>query len=273
MTPASDTAAWGVDVRAIEVARHNALGEQTFRLKLTRPLQLKAGAGGLNRLPVMGPSGAGKSTFLNLLSCTSFPQTGEGEVSWTFPDGYSCKWGARGPGRDTLIRLRQQYFGYAFQTASLQPQLTIGENLTFGLENTGEYSAAQARARALEVLIKAFSGNELRARNIFDRYDTEISGGERQRISLMQAMIRDPYVLFADEPTGSLDKETRAHVMGVLTRWLDEKPDERLLIWVTHHDNDPQDNGAQRRLFVDSEEIVFQDIIKGAWRDATEVMA
>ncbi len=268
-----EATSWGFEVKAIEVARHNALGEETFRLKLTRPLSLEAGSGGVNRLPVMGPSGAGKSTFLNLLSCTSFPQSPEGRVHWSFPDGFSCEWSVTGPGREMLIRLRQRYFGYAFQTASLQPQLTIGENLTFGLENIGACTTAQARSRAFDVLTKAFSGDERRARNIFDRYDTEISGGERQRISLMQAMVRDPYVLFADEPTGSLDKETRAHVMRVLTDWLDEKPDERLLIWVTHHDNDPQDNKATRRLFVDNQEIVFQDHIDATWHNSKEVAA
>jgi ABC-type lipoprotein export system ATPase subunit len=264
---------WGVDVRDIEMTRKNAGGEATFHLKVSRSLRLQAGAGGIDRLPVMGPSGAGKSTFLNLLSCTSLPQNEAGRVHWRFPDGSEVEWGPRGPGRDRLIRLRQRYFGYAFQTASLQPQLTIGENLSFGLENIGTMSAAQARARAQDALVTAFAGDTRRARQIFHRYDTEISGGERQRISLMQALIRDPCVLFADEPTGSLDKHTRAHVMTALTDWLAEKPDERLLIWVTHHETDPQDNGARRRLLVDNHEIVFQDRTDAGWQTVPEAVA
>lgn len=270
MTQINERQPWGGEVQDIQVARYNALGEQTFGLKLEQPLSLKVGVDIANRLPVMGPSGAGKSTFLNLLSCTSFPQNLSGKVSWTFPDGFSCQWGNAGPGRDMLIRLRQRYFGYAFQTASLQPQLTIGENLTFGLENSGRCTASQARRRAHDVLLKAFSGEERRARNIFDRYDTEISGGERQRISLMQAMIRDPYVLFADEPTGSLDVDTRAQVMQVLTDWLEESPEKRLLIWVTHHESDPEDNDATRRLFVNSQKILFQDKVGDSWQDVVQ---
>lgn len=273
MSESAENRTWGVEVRDIEMTRKNAGGEATFHLKVSRSLSLQAGAGGINRLPVMGPSGAGKSTFLNLLSCTSLPQNRNGRVHWRFPDGSSVEWGPRGPGRDMLIRLRQRYFGYAFQTASLQPQLTIGENLSFGLENIGKMSPAQARDRAHDALVTAFAGDTRRAREIFHRYDTEISGGERQRISLMQALIRDPCVLFADEPTGSLDKHTRSHVMTALTDWLAEKPDERLLIWVTHHETDPQDNDATRRLLVDNHEIVFQDRMDGTWQAVPEVAA
>ena len=257
---------WGVTVSDLHVERRNRSGETSFRLDIPDRFELRAGRG-LNRVPVMGPSGAGKSTFLNILSCTSFPQSPGAEVRWRFPDGYSCAWGAGGPGRSTLVRLRQRYFGYAFQTASLQPQLTIGENLTFSLENVG-VRPRDAAERALRALTRTLHGRADHARHVFDRFDTEVSGGERQRISLLQAMIRDPYVLFADEPTGSLDPETRAHVMGILTDWLDEKPAERLIIWVTHHATDPQDNGAARRLFVEGGAVNVQDLHEGQWVSA-----
>lgn len=268
--PGGQPGSWGATVRNLDVRRQNSLGETSFTLKVPGSISLVAGHDGVDRIPVMGPSGAGKSTFLNLLSCTSFPQTPDATVSWTFPDGVSCSWGMDGQvswkttgggagfsGRGALVRLRQRYFGYAFQTASLQPQLTIGENLTFGLENTG-VPHREAVERAMQRLTRVFSGDEARAANIFKRYDTEVSGGERQRISLMQALIRDPYVLFADEPTGSLDSDTRALVMSLLTDWLNEDHDHRLLVWVTHHARDPQDNGADHRMLVADGGVRYQ---------------
>lgn len=258
--------AWGVTISDLSVERKSRFGETSFRLDIDGALHVRAGAGpdGVNRLPVMGQSGAGKSTLLNLLNCTSFPRSPRAKVNWIFPDGYTTSWGQAGPGRSTLVKLRQKYFGYAFQTASLQPQLTIGENLTFSLENTGT-SHKVAVDKALEALTHIFHGDADRAGNIMHRYDTEVSGGERQRISLLQAMIRDPYVLFADEPTGSLDKNTRHHVMGILTDWVDEAPDRRMVIWVTHHETDPQDNGADRRLSVRDGGVTWQRLVDGEW--------
>jgi ABC-type lipoprotein export system ATPase subunit len=259
-------ATWGAEVSALSVRRVNRQGETSFSLDIPGTLTLDTGKGRLNRLPVMGHSGAGKSTFLNLLACTSFPQNPGARVRWRFPDGFEVEWGPEGPGRAKLVQLRQKYFGYAFQTASLQPQLTIGENLTFGLENTG-VSHRLAAEKALEALVRAFSGDEARARNMFHRFDSEISGGERQRISLLQALVRDPYVLFADEPTGSLDKSTRKTVMTLLTDWLAEKPEERLFVWVTHHETDPQDNGADTRLLVQDGAVKFQSLAPQGWAD------
>ncbi|GLQ35931.1 ABC transporter ATP-binding protein [Amylibacter marinus] len=240
--------AWGPKIENVDFARVNARGEVSFSLAVDS-LDMRIGGSDLNRLPIMGPSGAGKSTLLNLLSAISFPMNPDAKVMWEFPDGYTCEWGSKGPGRDILLNLRRKYFGYAFQTASLQPQLTIKENLTFGLENAGVPSSVAADA-AYEQLVKVFAGNEKRATDMLGRYDTEVSGGERQRISLLQAFIRNPNVLFADEPTGSLDKGTRGEVMGLLRDWLAEKPEERLLFWVTHHDSDPKDNHASKRLVV-----------------------
>lgn len=127
-------------------------------------------------------------------------------------------------------------------------------------------SRREARARALERLGEAFAGDEARAAMMMDRFDTEVSGGERQRISLLQALMRDPYVLFADEPTGSLDSMTRATVMRMLTDWIDRKPDERMFVWVTHHESDPADNGAAQRLYVADGSVVYQTREGGEWR-------
>lgn len=255
---------WGPQISNTDFTRRNSLKEISFNLSVDH-LDLRIGGSDTNRLPIMGPSGAGKSTLLNLLSCISFPQSPQSKVSWKFPDGYECEWGNAGPGKDVLLRLRQKYFGFAFQTPSIQPQLTIHENLTFGLENQG-VSPKVAADEAYRSLVSVFSGNEARARNMLTRYDSEVSGGERQRISLLQAFIRNPNVLFADEPTGSLDKGTRGEVMGLLRDWLAEKPKERLLFWVTHHDSDPADNNATKRLVVANGGAGWEELKAKTWK-------
>jgi ABC-type lipoprotein export system ATPase subunit len=254
---------WGPQVEAVDLVRKNSHGEISFNLSVDY-LDLRIGGGKLNRLPIMGPSGAGKSTLLNLLSCISFPLSPNAKVTWRFPDGYKCSWGNHGPGREILLQLRKKYFGYAFQTASLQPHLTIKENLTYGLENSG-VPKKMAVDKAFESLVSVFGGDEARAKDMMGRYETEVSGGERQRISLLQAFIRDPCVLFADEPTGSLDKVTRGDVMGLLQDWLAEKPEERLLFWVTHHESDPKDNNANRRLYVGEGTANWQKMSAKDW--------
>ncbi|GMG81855.1 ABC transporter ATP-binding protein [Paralimibaculum aggregatum] len=255
---------WGVRLSGIELDRGNGAAAP-FHLEVAN-LAILAGPGRPNRVPIMGPSGAGKSTLLNLLAGVVWPTGRGGEIAWTFPDGASFSWGAGPPRPADLIRLRQRYFGYAFQTATLQPHLTIGENLTYRLEIAGtERARAQAQAKAL--LASVFGGDEGYARHMLSRFDSQVSGGEKQRIALMQALIHDPYVLFADEPTGSLDHMTRHEVMDVLHYWLDDAPDERLLIWVTHHENDPVDNGTDLRVQVDGQGCGWQRLDASGWAD------
>ncbi len=253
---------WGVELTEIELDRGVGT-EARFRLSVPR-FAIRAGAGLPNRVPIMGPSGAGKSTLMNLLAGVVWPSGASGRIAWRFPDGAEFAWGVEGPRPANLVRLRQRYFGYAFQTATLQPHLTIGENLAYRLTLTGTpRRAALSRAEAL--LASVFGTDRAYARRLLGRFDTQVSGGEKQRIALMQALIHDPYVLFADEPTGSLDHVTRSEVMGVLHRWLDHEPEQRLLVWVTHHENDPVDNGSDRRVEVADQGCAWQRLEAGAW--------
>lgn len=90
------SARWGVRVGGLDFVRRNGRGEVNFALSLPEELTIEAGPGGIDRLAVMGPSGAGKSTFLNLLSCTSYPQSPGSMVEWTFPNGDRFAWGPDG---------------------------------------------------------------------------------------------------------------------------------------------------------------------------------
>jgi putative ABC transport system ATP-binding protein len=200
----------------------------------------------LNRIPIMGVSGAGKSTLMNIMAAIEWPHSSRSRIEWTFPDGNCFSWGQDGPNPPQLSELRSRYFGYAFQSSTLIPHLNIGQNLTYPLEIRGvkKSGAVEKMREVIEDISMASIGN------LVDRFPGELSGGELQRIALMQSMIYDPAVMFADEPTGSLDLKTRRTVMKVLTDWVDREPEGRMLIWVTHHENDPQDNGCEYRLIV-----------------------
>ncbi len=240
---------WGVQVRAASV------GWGTFNLQVGG---LKLDADAISgRLPVLGRSGSGKSTLLYLLTFLKRPQ--EGWVRWTFPDGNQAAWGPKG--LDTasstlsLTDIRRRCFGFAYQSSTLTPYLRVRENLRYPLEQRGGFSNAEmdrkVHAAMDRVLLRDKNGSrieETTPEEFLERYPSQLSGGQFQRVALAQAMIHDPYVLFADEPTGNLDSETRREVMSLVDRWL--TTGNRMVIWVTHHQSDALDPRVNHWLMV-----------------------
>lgn len=199
----------------------------------------------MNKLPLIGVSGAGKSTLLNIMAAIEWPQ--EGVVSWSFPDNKMITWGEQGPSAADARMLRRKYFGFAFQDSTLISHLRVRDNLCYPLLLQG-YSAKTSHNKAVAALEKVLLADEKTYKmDLFQQFPSKLSGGQRQRVALVQAMIHNPYVLFADEPTGSLDRTTRKQVMQVLYDWVDDPKHqgERLLLWVTHHENDPRDADVQ----------------------------
>jgi putative ABC transport system ATP-binding protein len=223
-----------------------------FKLEIS-DFQIPPQDGGMhNKIPFMGVSGAGKSTLLNIMAAIEWPH--HGTISWRFPDSTVISWSHDGPSGAEARKLRREYFGYAFQDSTLMPHLQIRENLSYPLEFKG-YSSKQAHNIAWEALEKVLLAEEKQQKDeLFKRFPAQLSGGQRQRVALVQAMIHDPYVLFADEPTGSLDRETRKQVMKVLYEWVDDREHygKRLLLWVTHHENDPRDADVHHMLYIRS---------------------
>ena len=151
-------------------------------------------------LSVMGRSGSGKSTLLNLLGCLDRPT--EGTV---FINGVEVT----ALPRRKLPRIRQQMVGFVFQQFNLLPSLTALENVMLPLRYS-RVGRAEGRQRATELLEKAGLG---------DRYThrpAELSGGEQQRVAVARALINQPAIVLADEPTGELDTHTAAEVMDLL---------------------------------------------------------
>jgi putative ABC transport system ATP-binding protein len=167
-------------------------------------------------LAVMGPSGSGKSTLLHCLAGILVPQGGEIHV-----DGRRI---------DTLNEterstLRRDHFGFVFQFGQLVPELTAGENVALPL-----LLAGLRRDRALRESAPWFE--RLGLTGLEQRRSGELSGGQAQRVALARALVNKPAVLFADEPTGSLDSLTGEQVMDLLVAAAREQG--TTVILVTH---------------------------------------
>jgi putative ABC transport system ATP-binding protein len=151
---------------------------------------------------LVGRSGSGKSTLLNLIGGIDVPTTGEVVV-----DGISL--GRAGEATRTLFRRR--HVGFVFQFFNLIPTLTVEENLRLPLELNGQ-SPDAARVRAGALL--ADVGLAERAAT----FPEHLSGGEQQRVAVARALVHEPSLVLADEPTGNLDLETGRQVLDLLDR-------------------------------------------------------
>ena len=165
---------------------------------------------------ILGRSGSGKSTLLNLISGIDEPDGGR---IWV--DGQELSALSE---RDRTL-FRRARIGFVFQFYNLIPTLTVGENVSLPLE-LNRVPRAIAHEKAQELL---------EAVGLLERWDTfpeKLSGGEQQRVTLARALVHDPLLILADEPTGNLDEETGAQVMSLLARLTREQ--NRTLLMVTH---------------------------------------
>lgn len=189
-------------------ARDLAFGYGDTTVLTSVTLTLEAG----EVLAIVGSSGAGKTSLLLCLSGLVQPHAGSIEFRGQRVDALRTR------DRD---RLRRSSFGFVFQHGDLVPELTVAENVTLPLRLQG-CSASQAFAAATAQL------GELGVAHLASRRVSEISGGEVQRAAIARALVHDPSLIFADEPTGALDEDnastvadlllsqTRAHQAGVI---------------------------------------------------------
>ena len=149
---------------------------------------------------LMGPSGCGKSTLLHLCGAMDRPSSGsivlEGRALASLPD-------------DALTLLRRDRIGFVFQFFNLLPTLTLGDNIALPCL-LGGMAAAEAESRAARLAARVGIGHRLK------HYPQEVSGGEMQRAALARALVHEPALLVADEPTGNLDSENGARVLALL---------------------------------------------------------
>jgi ABC-type lipoprotein export system ATPase subunit len=147
---------------------------------------------------IMGPSGCGKSTLLNLLGTLDTPTSGEILIDGRSISTYT-----------PLDRFRSKTIGFVFQFHHLIPGMSLLENAELPMYPLG-VSRRAMRQRATEMLVKV---------GLADRMDflpTKVSGGERQRAAIARALVNDPSIILADEPTGSVDTETGKAILSYL---------------------------------------------------------
>jgi putative ABC transport system ATP-binding protein len=167
-------------------------------------------------LAVMGPSGSGKSTLLHCLAGILVPDSGEIRFDGRRIDTL---------GEAERSALRRDRFGFVFQFGQLVPELTAAENVALPLLLGGA-----KRAGALQEAKKWFE--RLGLDGLEERRSGELSGGQAQRVALARGLISRPRILFADEPTGSLDSLTGEHVMEQMTA--SARQEGTTVILVTH---------------------------------------
>ncbi len=149
---------------------------------------------------LVGPSGSGKSTLLNLISGIDLPSAGEVVIGGMRVTAL--------PERERTL-FRRRALGFIFQAYNLIPTLTVAENLRLPLELNGR-TGGREEARIRELLEQV--GLAERA----DSFPDRLSGGEQQRVAVARALVHDPLLVLADEPTGNLDPETAEEVLALL---------------------------------------------------------
>ncbi|MBS0263575.1 MAG: ABC transporter ATP-binding protein [Planctomycetes bacterium] len=166
-------------------------------------------------LAITGPSGAGKSTLLYMIGTLDTPTAGAVRILGTDPFAL---------GSADLARFRNANIGFVFQEHYLLPQCSVLENVL--IPTLAGDGAEAAQARAQQLLARVGLAERLRHR------PAELSGGERQRVAICRALINQPPILLADEPTGNLDRHTAEAVGGLLLELSREQ--NAMLMVVTH---------------------------------------
>jgi len=167
-------------------------------------------------LGIMGPSGSGKSTLLNVISTIDTPTSGAVTIGGKSIINLD---------ENELSNFRRRKLGFIFQDYNLLDTLTLKENIILPL------SLAKLDVMSIEEKVKKVSA-VLGIDNILNKYPYEVSGGQKQRAAAARAIITDPQLILADEPTGALDSKSSTELLGNLTEL--NKQNEATIVMVTH---------------------------------------
>lgn len=200
-------------IQAKNLTKHYTVGSTIVRALDGLDIDIDKGS----YIALMGPSGSGKSTLMNILGCLDTPSSGvyflnDKDVSEVDDD--------------LLAGIRNKEIGFIFQTFNLLPRYTALENVALPMIYAG-VPKKERLARATEVLEKVGLGDRVTHK------PNELSGGQRQRVAVARALVMNPSIIFADEPTGNLDSKTSE---GIMQLFDEIHQDGNTLIVVTHEE-------------------------------------
>lgn len=219
---------------------------EEFRIPVLVDLDLNVAEGEF--LALMGPSGSGKTTLLNLVAGLDRPTTGSVLVRGEDIGSMS---------ETSLTRWRADHVGFIFQLYNLIPVLTAFENVELPLLLT-KLSKSRRRDNVMTALrVVGLTGRE-------DHFPRQLSGGQEQRVSIARAIVTDPYLIVADEPTGDLDRQSAGEILDLLEQL--NREFQKTIVMVTHDPLAAQ--RASRVLHLDKGKLV-DDVVQE--KDQVEV--
>lgn len=183
-------------IQITDIGRKYVIGAETIHALKSVSLRIDKG----EFVALMGPSGSGKSTLMNVLGCLDTPTRGEYILNGINVSDMTD---------DELAEVRNKEIGFVFQTFNLLPRSTSLDNVALPLVYAGVSKQARSE-RAQAALESVGLGNRV------DHKPNELSGGQRQRVAVARALINNPSIILADEPTGNLDTKTSIEIMGLL---------------------------------------------------------
>ena len=198
-------------LRLAEVRKTYASG--SLQVEAVRGVDLTVRVG--DYLAIMGPSGSGKSTLMHIIGCLDVPTSGH---YWLAGEDVS------GMGEQQLAFVRNERIGFVFQQFNLLASLAAWRNVELPLVYAG-VSRPERRRRAIEALTRVGLADRV------DHRPTELSGGQQQRVSVARALVTEPDLILADEPTGNLDSASTAEVLALLRDLHDQG---RTIVLITH---------------------------------------
>lgn len=199
-------------IKTVNVDKIYNMGDSEVRALDGVSIEIEKG----EMVSIVGASGSGKTTLMNIIGCLDRPDAGEYYI-----DGENVAV----LNKDRLAGIRNKYIGFVFQTFNLLPRMSALENVELPLQYAGKTN------------VKGMAEEALRMVGLEDRMHHEpsqLSGGQRQRVAVARALVNDPSLLLADEPTGNLDSRTGQEILKMFD---DLNAAGRTIIIVTH-DND-----------------------------------
>lgn len=197
-----------------EIGRKYVIGTEVIHALKSVSLTINKG----EFVALMGPSGSGKSTLMNILGCLDTPTKGQYVLNGIDVSHMTD---------NELAEVRNEEIGFVFQTFNLLPRNTALDNVALPLIYSGT-NKEDRKKRAETALNNVGLGNRM------DHKPNELSGGQRQRVAVARALINDPSIILADEPTGNLDTKTSIEIMGLLE---DIHAKGNTIILVTHEED------------------------------------